>query len=84
MVRDTLWAVGDDGRTPAVWAELCGHQAVVDYLSKPWTPLIHAATDRRAADVERLLRQGADPTISVTREHTFRESCEWRVGMILS
>lgn len=65
---DTLWAGDVAGRTPADVAEAYGHQAVADYLSKPWTPLMHAAADRRAADVERLLHQGADPTVSVTHE----------------
>ena len=68
VMPDTLWAENKDGETPADLAEQHGHQAVVDYLSKPWTPLMHAAADRRAADVERLLHRGADPTVSVTHE----------------
>ena len=81
VVPHTLWAKNDEGKTPADFAEWnidgrapagrtarYARQAVTDYLSKPWTPLMHAAADRRAADVERLLHQGADPTVSVTHE----------------
>ena len=75
-VPDTLYAESYYGDTPADLADQesyvsygnGGCQAVADYLSKPWTPLMHAAVDRRAADVERLLRQGADPTVSVIHE----------------
>ena len=81
VVPHTLWAENDEGKTPADFAKWnidCrapagraaryARQAVTDYLSKPWTPLMHAAADRRAADVERLLHQGADPTVSVTHK----------------
>lgn len=68
VVPDTLRAEDNDGRTPAQWATMGGHQAVADYLAKPWTPLMHAAADRRPQDVERLLHHGADPTVAATQE----------------
>ena len=45
-----------------------GCRLVCEYLSKPWTPLMHAAAraDGRATDVAWLLRHGADSALFVT------------------
>jgi len=68
VVPETLWAENKYAVTPSHLAVINGHREVQDYLSKPWTPLMHAAAERRPQDVHRLLHQGADPTAIVTHK----------------
>jgi len=86
VVPDTLSATDNNGETPAEFVLYrlqgphivrVGHKApqdVVDYLNKPWTPLMHAVVDKRPKDVKRILCQGVDPNESVVTHEGHTET----------